>query len=67
MTPERPLHVVTEDDYFAALQRIANGEHTQDDVNLVRAWEQRQTQDRQAIHDAIRRTIAAMEPAKPIV
>ena len=40
--------IISEDDYVAALGRVSSGQHTDDDLNLIRAWAERQEQDRAA-------------------
>ena len=59
--PEPPSHLVTEDDYFAAVQRIADGAHTLDDLNLVLAWEHRAIDQHLQATEAIRRTIEKLQ------
>jgi hypothetical protein len=51
---EQHLTIVTDADYDAALARIAAGTHSDKDLNLVRAWQDRLDMERAEMIDAIR-------------
>jgi len=52
---------ITDHDYFSAMARIARNEHTDDDLNLARAWEARVEEQRNRTIADIRRAVEKLE------